>query len=115
MAFLGNPNDLSNRLNIGAAAAKPAATRPPSPGKPNAFQRAWEDYRNNTGNGTFPVALPLEVIMEGYAQLLRDLPDLDTTARRRAAQQAAGGSPDDLDDDYYGDEDYYYGDEGLDA
>ncbi len=52
--------------------------RAPSPGRPNVFQKTWEDYHNgNCSQANFPVTLKLNDIIEGYRTLLRDLPELD--------------------------------------
>lgn len=113
MASLGNlqaDGYVSNRVND-AAGAKPVI-RPPSPGRPSVFQKAWEDHRNGTSH-TFPVTLKIEDVIQGYTVLLRDLPDIDPPSRRRTAMSNAEEfEADYYDDDEYGDNAGYYADDG---
>jgi hypothetical protein len=80
--MISNDSYVSNRRHLGDG--KPAV-RLPSPGRPNVFQKTWEDFRNgNCSNNNFPVTLKLSDVIEGYRVLLRGLPDLEPVPRTSA-------------------------------
>jgi hypothetical protein len=69
---------VSNIQLNGGGANPPPPVRAPSPGRPNVFQKTWEDYHNgNHSQANFPVTLKMGDIIEGYRTILRELPDLD--------------------------------------
>lgn len=64
--------------NVQRTGVNAPPVRAPSPGRPNVFQKTWEDHHNgNCSQANFPVTLKLSDIIEGYRTLLRDLPELD--------------------------------------